>query len=270
MKTPRLLLVAPLLAIASPAWAVEPLDTFSVRLTGYVTDFDTKLRADGQTDAGTRIDLQRDLGLDKNNTIASVGATWRPFDNHEFGLSYYQDSADADRRTRRDFDFNGRHYQTDTQLKADFDLDAYEAYYVYWALNRERWALGPRVGLLWYKMQLTLSANVDINGNAIGTRAENSVDADLPAPTIGGSWRWTPGEQWRIGADVGYFTADINDIDADVTFGRLGVEWYPWENWGVLVDYTLRRIDADADKSRFNGNLRFIDSGFRLGLTYRF
>lgn len=270
MKGIRLLLPALVLTTAGPCWAVEPLDTFSVRVTGYVTDFDTDLRADGTTDTGTRIDLQRDLGLDKNNTIASIGLTWRPFERHEFGLSYYQDSADAERRTRREFDFNGSHYAIDTQLKADFDLDAYEAYYVYWALQRERWVLGPRVGLLWYKLELALSADVDANGNNAGIDADNSVEADLPAPTIGGSWRWSPAEQWRFSADAGYFTADINDVDADITFGRVGIEWFPWDNWGLLADYTLRRINADVDKSSFNGDLRFIDSGFRLGVTYRF
>ena len=69
--------------------AIEPLDTFSARIGGYVTDFDTQVRADGETRSGTNVDLQRDLGLDNRSTVAFLGVTWRPFDNHEFGLSYY-------------------------------------------------------------------------------------------------------------------------------------------------------------------------------------
>ncbi|HEY0504146.1 MAG TPA: hypothetical protein VGD42_11705 [Lysobacter sp.] len=267
------LLATALLASASlECAAVEPLDTFSARIGGYVTEFDTELRADGQTEEGTRLDFQRDLGLDESNTIAIVGLTWRPFDRHEFGFNYYQDDADASRVTNRTFEFDGTTYETNSTIRSEFDLDAYEAYYVYWAVSNDRWALGPRVGLLWYSMELSVTMELDANGNPVGSgQVSESVDADLPAPTIGGSWRWVPGGgDWRMSADVGYFSADVNDIDADVTFGRLGVEWFPWESVGVSLDYTARKIEADADTSSFTGNLDFIDSGLRLGVTYRF
>ena len=250
--------------------AIEPLDTFSARIGGYITDFDTTVRADGETETGTEVDLRRDLGLDERNTVATLGVTWRPFDNHEFGLSYYRDDAEASRRITRTIEFDGTEYEANSTVRANVDLDAYDLYYVWWAANNERWALGPRVGLVWYRMELGLSVEIDSAGNRIDGAISESVDADLPAPTIGGSWRWAPLDQWRCSADVGYFTADVNDIDADVTFGRIGVEWFPWERAGISLDYTRRKIEADADRSDFAGNLEFIDSGLRLGLIYRF
>lgn len=250
--------------------AIEPLDTFSARIGGYITDFDTQVRADGETQAGTEVDLQRDFGLDERNTVAFAGVTWRPFDNHEFGLSYYQDDADATRRITRTIEFDGTQYEADSTVRASVDLSAYDLYYVWWAANNERWALGPRAGLVWYRMELGLSMEIDSGGNRIDGAISESVDADLPAPSIGGSWRWAPLEQWRFSADVGYFSADVNDIDADVTFGRIGVEWFPWESAGVSLDYTRRKIEADADRDDFAGNLEFIDSGLRLGFVYRF
>lgn len=250
--------------------AIEPLDTFSARIGGYVTDFDTQVRADGETRGGTNVDLQRDLGLDERNTVAFLGVTWRPFDNHEFGLSYYQDDADATRRITRTIEFDGTTYEADSTVRASVDLDAYDLYYVWWAANNERWALGPRFGLVWYRMRLGLSMELDSQGNTIDGAISETVDADLPAPSIGGSWRWAPAEQWRFSADVGYFSANVDDVDADITFGRIGVEWFPWERAGISLDYTRRRIEADADGSDFAGNLEFIDSGLRLGLTYRF
>ena len=63
---------------------------------------------------------------------------------------------------------------------------------------------------------------------------------------------------------------NIDNIDADITTGRFGVEWFPWENWGASLDYTMRRIEADAQRNSFDGNFRFIDSGLRLGVVYRF
>src|SRR5688572_26985560 len=92
----RLLVPAVLLSAASfPALAVEPLDTFSVRIAGYISKFDTELRADGETLRGTQVDLKRDLGLDSDSTIGLISASWRPLDDHEFGIAYYQDGFNA-------------------------------------------------------------------------------------------------------------------------------------------------------------------------------
>ncbi|KAF1694602.1 hypothetical protein [Pseudoxanthomonas koreensis] len=267
------LLATALLAIAAPECrALEPLDTFSARIGGYVTDFDTKMRADGETDEGTRIDLNRDLGIGQDNVIAIVGASWRPWEKHEFGLSYYQDDGDGTRRIDRDIEFDGVVYPVSSTLSASLDLDAYEASYTYWAMDRDSWVLGPRVGLVWYRVALGLELELDANGQPVGSGSvSSSVSADLPAPSIGGSWRWVPGNSdWRLSADVGYFTTNIDNIDADITTGRFGVEWFPWENWGASLDYTMRRIEADAQRNSFDGNFRFIDSGLRLGVVYRF
>mgnify|MGYP003907038653 CR=1 FL=1 len=84
-------------------------------------------------------------------------------------------------------------------------------------------------------------------------------------------WRWTPGgnNAWRIGADAGYFKANIDDVDGDITFGRIGVEYFPWEQAGFSLDYTISKFNIDANKTDFIGNLDFTDSGLKLGFVYR-
>ena len=77
-------------------------------------------------------------------------------------------------------------------------------------------------------------------------------------------------EQADPSATLVRLRGSIDNIDADVTTGRFGVEWFPWENWGASLDYTARRIEADAQRKSFDGNFRFIDSGLRLGVVYRF
>ncbi len=255
---------------ATQAAAVEPLDTFNVRIGGYGNRFDTNLRADGTTGTGTDIDLHQDLGLDQDNTIAFVGMNWRPFDHHEFGLAYYNDDSSASRKLQRDIDFNGTLYQTNSTVRAKYKLDAYELNYVWWAASHERWALGPRVGLIWYKLKLGLDMELDASGNPASNAISGTADANLPSPSIGASWRWTPARDWRVSADVGYFKANINDVDGDVTYGRLGLEWYPWQRVGFLLDYTANRIDASVQQSELTGKVRLDDSGVRVGIAYRF
>lgn len=261
---------AGLFAFAPQARAVEPLDTFSAHISGYVTSFDTEIRADGEGRRGTDVDLHRDLGLGDDNLIANVGFTWRPWEKHEFAVSYYTQSADATRTINRDIEFDGTLYEASSRIRTDVDIDAYEASYTWWAATNDRWALGPRVGLIWYKMALGIDLDVDVGGNQGSASRRSRVSADVPAPMIGGGWRWTPADDWRLSADLGYFTVNVNDIDGNIYFGRAGVEWFPWERTGITLDYTYTRIEADADKKSFTGSVDFIDAGLRLGLVYRF
>ncbi len=260
-----------LLAGASlPALAVEPLDTFSIKVGGFANRFDTSLAVDGEGVQGTEIDLHRDLGLNQDNTLSLLGATWRPFEHHEFGVAYYKDDASARKVLQRDITFDGVTYDANATVKAERNIDTYEIYYAWWLASHENWALGPRVGLVWYSLDIGIDLQLDAGGNAAGASFDRSASGDVPAPAIGAGWRWTPGEHWRLSADVGYFQADINDVDADVTYGRFGVEWFPWQRFGFWADVVANKIDATVKKSDFTGDLDFRQEGARLGVVYRF
>ena len=106
----KCLLLAALSLVPGAARAIEPLDTFSVSLGGYVTRFDTRVRVDGEALGGTRIDLSKDLGLDADDMIGFASMTWRPFARHEVGVSYFGNTVDADHRLQRDIVFDDKVY----------------------------------------------------------------------------------------------------------------------------------------------------------------
>ncbi|QSX77111.1 hypothetical protein [Agrilutibacter solisilvae] len=222
-----LLSFAALSSLALPALAVDPLDTFSARIGGYTNSFETEIRADGETSEGTDVDLERDLDLDPDSVIGFAALTWRPFEHHEFGLAYYGSDTSKTNVLTRDIVFEDTVYEATSTVKTDLNVDAYELSYVWWAASRENWALGPRLGLVWYSIDLDIDLQVDSDGNQVNGAISDHVSTDLPAPTIGGSWRWTPADDWRVSADAGFLSANVSSVDADVTFGRLGVEWFP-------------------------------------------
>lgn len=270
LRAPCLLLVLAG-SCAAPAAAIEPLDTFSLRLGGYVTRFDTRVRVDGERLPGTDVNLRHDLGLDPNATIGFAGVTWRPFERHEFALSYFSNDADAVHRLERDIVFEDNVYRAAATVHTDYDFDAYELSYTWWGVSREDWALGPRLGLIWYQVGLALRVDLDVDGEPVGEDdLERRASADLPAPSIGVGARWTPAEDWRVLAEAGYFSTTISDVDGDVLYGRAGVEWHPWTRVGLALDYVISRVDAKLDKTDFHGNVHFRNSGLRFGVIYRF
>ena len=265
------MLAAVLVSVPSLSQAVEPLDVFSFRIGGFVNRFDTRLQADGELQAGTAVDLERDLNMDPDHALAFVALTWRPFQRHELGLSYFRESNDSIWTLERDIVVDGTLYEATTTVEAAYDLDAYETYYVWWGVARHDWALGPRVGLIWYELDFDVRMTLDANGDPVGQGgAQTEIGADLPAPAIGLSWRWTPARKWRVLAEAGYFSAHAGEVDADVVYGRAGVEWFPTERFGLMLDYSLSDVDMDSEKRGFHGRLNPKHSGHRLGLVYRF
>lgn len=165
-------------------------------------------------------------------------------------MNYFTKDSDKTRVIASSFDFDGTHYETNSTVRAAIDIDSYEAYYIWWAASRERWSLGPRVGLIWYRIDMSLAAQLDSNGSPVQGIGDE-VSTDLPTLTLGGSWRWDFAEDWRLSADAGYFAANIDNVDGDIFFGRVGVEWFPWEHSGFLLDYTVNRVKVDVDQPRF-------------------
>ena len=145
-----------LLLLPGAAAAVEPLDTVSFSVGSYVSRFDTRIRADGQILDGTTVDLSRDLGLDPDDLLAFARLTWRPFDRHEFGLSYFNNDVSIEHRLERDIVFEDELYLAGATVRASYDLDSIEAYYTWWGFSSETWALGPRLGVTVYRLDVGL------------------------------------------------------------------------------------------------------------------
>lgn len=256
-------------AIAAPAAAVEPVDSWNVWIAGYLTKFKTDVRADGENSTGSTVDLQRDLSLQPSDIVATIGGNWRPFEHHQFGLSYFRDHGKSTRQLQRTFEFEGQTYEANATVEARVGSDIVAFQYTWWPLLRENWALGPQFGLIWYRFKISLSMQLDVDGNDVSGTREGSVTADLPSPSLGFAWSWTPGEDWRISTEAGYFSINVDPVDARVLYGRAAVEWFPWENAGFRLDYTANDVEAKADRERFRGRLNFRDSGVRFGFIYR-
>lgn len=258
-----------LLAAAVTAPAVEPVDRYNIWIAGYLTKFDTDVRADGETSTGTPIDLEQDLSLEPSDLVATIAGNWRPFERHQFGLSYYQDNSSSTRQIQRSFVFQGQTYDALSTVKASMSTDIFAFQYTWWAALKDNWALGPQFGLIWYRFKLGIDLQLDVNGGqASGTR-EGTAKANLPSPSLGFGWSWTPHDQWRLSTEAGYFAINVDPIDARVVYGRVAVEWFPWEQAGFRLDYTANDIEAKSDRERFRGKLNFLDSGIRLGFIYR-
>lgn len=247
---------------------VTPLDQVSVNVAAALPDNSIDFDFDSNT-SNRSVDFNDDLGLDTNSIIAQVGVTWRPWDNHQFGFTYFGNDASNTRTLDNPVEWNGVVY--DGTVKSEFDFAAYDVSYIWWALNQDRYALGPMFRLTYIAIDTKIDLTIDADGEPIVDDSfKQSGNTDIPAPTIGGAWRWVPADNWRLNVEAGYMQANINDFDGSAFVASGGLTWFPWENWGFSLNGIFIDFDVDTSNSNFSGSLNASQWNYNVGVTYRF
>jgi hypothetical protein len=209
--------------------------------------------------------------LEGQNLVASLGATWRPWANHELSFTYFGDENQATRQLSREIVFEGVTYDVDSTVESTSSLSTYDLSYTWWGINNETWALGPRLGVVYYRLGAELEMTLDANGEPVANGAvKATINPDIPAPSLGGSWRWRPADHWRVRLDAGYLNAEIDTFDGSIRYINGGVEWMPWTNWGFSLNLLRQTIRVQGDQADFTGNLDFTQTNASLGVIYRF
>lgn len=278
MRTPCLLrsgiALLALGAAASASADERMLDGFSVSLGAYASNIDSSVFANGTNENGTAIDLHRDLNLPDSRSLPFVDVTWRPWDRHEFTFNYFSDEESNSRSLTRDITIRDKVFTAGADVHSKISLDSYGFGYRYWAYVGDENAFGVGGGLQWYSVSLKLSGHASVvgPGGSIESSGELTAKAstDIPDPFIGVSWRYQALDWMRVVADLGAFKANIGDVDARLYNGRVGVEFYPWQNIGIVTQYSYNKIDADVTKDSFNGNATFRFDGFQVLAKFRF
>lgn len=278
MKPNVFVLSTCILACASGAALAQEhamLDNASISVGIFSNDLSASMRVDGRTKrSGTSFDFGRDLGQGGTKSLPYIAATWRPWERHEFELSYFHDSNDRSRTLSRPIVFNDQTLLLGSSLRSKFTLDAANLTYRYWIWIGDNAAFGLSAGLQTYSFDLRLTGTVTATGPAGGVGASRTASSkastDLPDPSIGVAYRLQMASWARLIADAGAFKATIGDVDAKLYNARVGVEFYPWEHWGVVTQYAYNKIKADVDGSRFSGRTDFRFSGFQLLIKARF
>jgi hypothetical protein len=266
-----------LLAAAMPAMADDHpmLDHMSVTAGIFASNFSGGIRADGKTaNSGTRLDFSRDMGAGGTQWVPYVAFAWRPWERHEFEVSYYHFNTSNSRTLARNFEFNNQVLAADTSLHSKNTVDAFSLTYRYWAWIGDRAAFGVTGGLQNYSFSLHLNGTVTVtgaNGTVSGYReASARASTNLPDPSIGVAYRYQANDWARLVADAGGFHVHIGNVDATLWNLRLGAEFYPFKDWAIIPQFTFNKINADVTGSRFRGNLNMKFNGGQVLVKYRF
>ena len=262
-------MTGPLQALAGDSGGNLLDDNFTASLGTFLLDTKTTVSLDGSAgDAGTVVDMKRDLGL-KDTDRFRVDATWRFAKRHKIRMMYFDTSRSKTATLDRDITVGDTVYPVDGDVTADNSTTVAELAYEYVFLSRDNYEVAGSAGVHSIRFKFAISGDGSVNG-VPGTFSRESGDTTAPLPVIGlrGLWQLSP--NWYLDAQGQYFQLKYDAYDGSVTDLRIGVTRMFGEHFGLGAGYNRFTTKLGVSKDSFDGQLRWDYSGAQVFVTASF
>lgn len=243
-------------AQTSTDWvAVKGMDErFRLDLGGFFQKFETTVRIDSASGAGTEVNLEDDLGLSSNQANFRADGYWRFGRHGRLDFAYTGWNRKAGRVIDRDITVGDTVYHAGADLDSRLKVSLVELYYGYSFWNTPKFEAGLQLGLsaLFNKVEFEGTGTITGGGGSTGgsfSSEERSLTA--PVPAIGAQVRYTLIPDLLVSARVRGVGATIDNVKASSFQWRVALDYYPWKNvgFGAAYDYMDISIEKQADRT---------------------
>jgi hypothetical protein len=245
-----------LLAISSTLAADD--SEFSLSLGVFITDRNSTTRLDASVGTpGTPVDLEKELGLDKSDTVFRLDGYYRFNDKHRIDFSAFDLSRTSSKAIDTEIDWGGTTYPINTTLAGEFDLKVYKLAYTYSIMRREKGYLGLTGGLYVADIGTRLSAE------GVGATEGGGITAPLPVVGLRGEYRLS--EKWTFRAGGELFALEYDAFDGSLVDLYAGVDYQLFDHAALGFGLNSVRIDVGVEDADLTGN---IDWRYDGGLVF--
>ena len=274
MKTPSLLaktyflsILCVGLALAIPHSAVEAADGDLPSLPWKNAELQAGLfvplfQSDVQLDSdvlgnGTKVDLEDDLGLDKEIFSYRVDGYWRVFPRHTLAVSYYDLSRDADSTITRTIQVGDTTFTAGADVSTKLDLRVLQANYGYSFIHNQKFDMAAKLGVYLADMKFRISSP------GLATE-EESLLAPLPVLGLQGSYAITPRIFASAGANV--FFVEYGEYSGSLVDAKVTLDFDLTDNLGLGLGYNHNFINIERDSASDAFDVDFNYGAFMLYL----
>lgn len=251
----------PALADPSPA-----LDRISISAGAFHAEPTFKLGVDtpyGNVDTPDR--------TNSKVTIPRLRADILLFDSQGISFDYYRYDRSYSQSVSGGSTIDGQPVTGSATFNSNIKLDLARLSYKWW-LGSGNSVFGIGLGGAYYRADLTgsISGTVTAGGNTYSDGSSDRYTDDAVAPLIELGWRHAFSPNLRMYAEAGGVKKNGGNLQGHIYNANVGVEWYPWKNIGLVLDYGEQRVklerssvnsDAELDV-RFRGPSVFVKARF--------
>ena len=276
MKKAVLLVSLGMAAAASPGAQADSLapgdERFKVVAGWFLPAFGTDVRFDGEASEGDDVNLENDLGLDRDQSGALLGFEWRMADRHRLGASWSSFSQNGTRVFEEELTIGDETFPIDAVVKTDWSLDLIPITYSYSFIKNEKNEFAGTFGIHLDRVSLRLRAETSVSGDVLDLQSDHS--ADLPLPLLGLRYDHHFSDTWSAGIGASYFSIEFGESTLDAKgslYSVRGFAEYRFQGrYGAGIAIDAFKLDLEATKNNFSGGYEYDYWGPQLYLIARF
>ena len=237
------------------------LDRWTLKLGGYLTGLDTKIRLDSPTGGeGTTVSLEDDLGFDSSASVPRFRLGVILGQRHEISGGYYKTDRDSTVTLQEEIEWGDEVFPIDVNLTGFYNTEFIDLAYTYWFYSSEDTSLGITGGLVY----VTLGSGLSVALTGPGVGVEEDISTDGPVPQLGFSINQYLGKRFVLFGNLGYVAFSLDDWDGSVASARLAIEHRTWNYFGFGLGYGYTDYDIDTLSADFLGKWQYNISGFEI------
>jgi hypothetical protein len=230
------------------------------------TDATIRATAEGFNPAEVGLD---DLGVDERDTSYYLEYRYRFSDNWSLLAGGYSYAGSGGRSVERDFNYDGVEFTAGTEIRAEFDIDAYIIDVMYKLYGSDDFELLVGGGLHALDLGASIAGNVRINDFESQFR-ESGTTLLAPVPNLRVAASWAPTQRLGFTFVGGWLSANVDNYEGAFTYGHLRALLRLGKASAVGLGYQVTDVDITETRARSELNFNVRLAGPTLSFSYAF
>lgn len=251
-------------------------ETWSATVGGSLTSFNSEVKINSHNDdINEGINLEDDLGYDRNVRAGSFAGFWRYANKHRVRISYLPIRRSSEVNLNKDIELDDQIIKAGAHIKSSSKLNIYDVDYIYSIYRRPNLDIGLSAGLYWMQARLELEAAGEITSDdsediEFEDDYESHQSFNLPMPLFGlsASYEIVPG--WRVHGSTRYLALSFDNISGRILSLTFKTDYYFTQHWGLGLALSTFDLDIEREGLVFSNEISWDYSGAQAYVSYKY
>ena len=249
---------------AEPAqWKKKP--AFAFKLGGFFPSVSMHARVDKADGEGTDIDVENDLGLDKNGATIRLDGDLRIAKWFSVAANFYGFSRSKSQVIDKDIEIGDTLFPVNQTVKTTLNTIFTNLDLKFYLIHRPTLDFGVYAGVYLTHFK------IDVRAQEIDRQLIQIKKLWAPIPSVGLHFWYQPVNKLFIYAKAGYFNfAPTKHSKFESATANLNLEYYFYKFVGIGARYEYSKMKFDIDRASFDGRVDYDISGAQVYLVLGF
>ena len=247
----------------------DTLERFYLRLGGFnQRDIDSTLRIDSKIlGLGTIVDLENDLAMEDEVTVARIDGFYRFNKRHRLGWTWYRTRREGTAIAVRDIQIGDEIFPVGAEINSHLDFETYKVGYSWSFINVKKYEFYIGAGLDASRVSLKFTGET-LTGEEVET-LDYRQRSTLPLPTVAFGGRFNITDKFKLRFRTEVFSLEFGEFEGTWRDTLLLGEYNFGKNVGAGGGLNFYDINLKLERDSLRGVFDTSYTGFLLYLkTY--